>query len=166
MGLVASKQGRPLVPRWPSCLFVLLLLHATPSWSQVEVVVEGRFGSAPGEFGLASDGNAVYDLFPQSIAVDIHGDLVVADERNSRIQVFDPAGTLASVVVPVDLAQLPAFTGSWPASWGLLTNELLVSKTGDVLSVYRYSGELESRLANVPGFLHVSGDGLSLSLAS
>jgi len=63
-----------------------------------QVIVEGRWGPGPDEFGMALfEGNPV---FPNSLVVDGRGDIFVLDAFNNRIQQFDRKGKyLASIPI-------------------------------------------------------------------
>jgi hypothetical protein len=55
-----------------------------------KVIIEGKWGRGPGEFGRQSDVN--YDFKPESLAVDSKGNIYILDFVNNRIQKFDSSG--------------------------------------------------------------------------
>lgn len=63
-----------------------------------KVIIEGKWGSGPGEFGLINQGpigvgEKVYK--PSSLAVDSKGNIYILDTANNRVQKFDSAGKYA-----------------------------------------------------------------------
>ncbi len=55
-----------------------------------KVIIEGKWGTGPGEFGRQSDVD--YDLKPESLAVDSKGNIYVLDFVNNRIQKYSNEG--------------------------------------------------------------------------
>jgi len=55
-----------------------------------KVIIEGKWGTGPGEFGRQSDFD--YDLKPTSLAVDSKGNIYILDFVNNRIQKYSAAG--------------------------------------------------------------------------
>lgn len=61
-----------------------------------KVIIESKWGTAPGEFGKYYDPNAVESLriaeAPESIAMNSKGEIYILDHLNNRIQKFDKEG--------------------------------------------------------------------------
>lgn len=55
-----------------------------------KVIIEGKWGTGPGEFGRQSDVD--YDFKPESLAVDSKGNIYILDFVNNRIQKFSSEG--------------------------------------------------------------------------
>ena len=55
-----------------------------------KVIIEGKWGTGPGEFGRQSDFD--YDLKPTSLAVDSKGNIYILDFVNNRIQKYSSDG--------------------------------------------------------------------------
>jgi len=58
--------------------------------SMPKVIVEGKWGTGPGEFGRGEWGEHFYE--PRSMVVDSEGNIYVLDTVNNRIQKFDNKG--------------------------------------------------------------------------
>jgi hypothetical protein len=63
-------------------------------------VLEDKWGTEPGEFGIIIEGEEKPDMpfGPTHFAVDSSGKIYVADKYNSRVQVFDGEGKLIQIV--------------------------------------------------------------------
>ena len=143
------------------CLVSLTLLHsvatgvgqAAPVRSVVgpdigptpidgDVLVEGRWGAAPGEFGTTDDSSR-----PGPMDFAIHGDaLYVLDPVNARVQIFDFDGSL-SAVIPIttrtaDFMCVDA-DGSVAVLDAFVKRELRVfAATGELLTTAQLPGAL------------------------
>jgi len=109
-------------------VFIAALLMAAGSWAQQagtqavngdnvpieeyvpKVIIEGKWGTGPGEFGVAwtyaSDtdspmspsGSKSMPIYPSSLAVDGKGNIYVLDAINNRIQKFDAEGKFLKAI--------------------------------------------------------------------
>lgn len=76
---------------------VFLLAHTTNLVAQddmsakTEIVIKGKYGSADGQFGLKTFEDKSW-AEPTAIAIDLKGNMYIADPLNNRIQKFDKAG--------------------------------------------------------------------------
>ncbi|HOX22448.1 MAG TPA: hypothetical protein PLL10_03210 [Elusimicrobiales bacterium] len=63
-----------------------------------KVLIAGKWGTGPGEFGLGDVGN---EIFPEEIVSDDTGNIYVLDRWNNRVQKFDANGGF-SAQYPLD----------------------------------------------------------------
>ena len=99
-------------------LYVISLLSVSSlslaGWSGPKEVVTGTWGRGPGQF-YYHHGEST-DSFPDYFGVDKHGIIVIPDETNKRITIYNANGTVKKVLSkPVDLPDLDS-SGSWPPS--------------------------------------------------
>src|ERR1700694_2558125 len=70
-------------------------IFVSDAYTNARIVKLDKFGKFIKAWGLKGAGQGQFDM-PNSIAVDSHGDVYVADLGNKRIQVFDNDGNFKS----------------------------------------------------------------------
>jgi len=87
----------------------MLALPVQAKWSTTEEAVTGKWGFAAGEFGYVS--GEPKDGFPEEFFIGSNGAILVSDQMNKRIQVYQN-GTI-SMVQPKKL-QISWVPDVWP----------------------------------------------------
>jgi len=114
-----------------NCLTFLLAMMLQPNslyanWTGPAGKVVGEWGSSPGQFYY--EAGETVDDYPREFGVDKDGFIVIADESNKRIQIFNPDGTLKKIITP--LSQLPVSDAllGWPSRLKVATdgNSILI----------------------------------------
>jgi hypothetical protein len=95
-----------------------------------KVIIEGKWGTGPGEFGVAwtyagdtdspmsPSGSKSMPIYPSSLAVDGKGDIYVLDVINNRVQKFDAEGKFIKAI------DVEAYSGEEQPIWyGKVTTE-------------------------------------------
>jgi hypothetical protein len=98
-----SKGGRKVKLRLFFIIIIFLVVcikNSFAGWINSATVVEGRWGSEPGQFGYSSADIAEFDSFPKEFCMDASGNVVIEDNINKRIQIFTSLGLLKKVVTP------------------------------------------------------------------
>ncbi|GEM_PF-3422882 len=104
-----------------------------------KVIIEGKWGTGPGEFGLISDPmQAEYfgvSQEPNSLVVNSKGEIFVLDHVNNRIQKFTPKGEFLKALAIPGCAD---------------------EKGGSVVEIERYSSGVSFNLETQPVFIGIN----------
>ncbi len=105
-------------------IIISLLLASIPSlsfggWSGPQEVITGTWGSGAGQFDF--DAGDTTDFFPKEFGVDKDGHVVIPDEGNKRIVIYNSNGTIKNTLYkPSSLPDLDNSAG-WPSGFILYT---------------------------------------------
>lgn len=137
-------------------IFILLLLlfalHRTgyAAWTGPVEVLSGSWGSNPGQFGINYDDTA--DTFPKTICISSSGNIVIADENNSRVQTFKPDGTSIAAFGPQNIPDSEGWRLGWPLRLGCLSSSIY-TEFDKYTQIYSFSGSLMKSWDNLQGGL-------------
>ena len=99
--------------------FVLALLSypllSFADWKGPINVIVGTWGTAAGQFYFEAQDTA--DLFPKEFAVDKDGNIIIRDEGNFRILIYNREGQLKKVIKKPN--ELPALDAEYYWPWGI-----------------------------------------------
>ena len=119
-------------------IFSLLTGSAYANWVGPKQVLSGNWGKTVGDFGLVK-ANPV-DGFPEDFLVTSGGDIIIADQMNKRIEVFQNGEI--SVIVPKDL-KISWVPETWPSAKSITYFENYVYDTSyEPVQAYNYNGSL------------------------
>lgn len=132
----------------PLCLFLLSFQYPV-SAAEFDTLIVLSEGDAPGQVGVSRGALRVYDVLP-SFQVDAQGNVVIGDDVNNRLSIFNPDGSFRG--------QITGFAPNYSANdFLLLAGEEIVTRlirTGyDTLSVFDYQGTEKASLNVPPGEL-------------
>jgi hypothetical protein len=101
-------------------IFILLLPAVTlAGWQRAKVVVTGTWGNSPGQFDIFHGESG--DFFPNIFFVDKFGNIIIPDDGNHRINIYNKYGRLNKMLTKP--AELPAEDDTvWPHK-GILSYE-------------------------------------------
>lgn len=96
-------------------------------WTGPQQILSGSWGSDAGQFYYAF--GDMFDEFPKTFAIDNNGLIVIGDEGNSRITIFNTTGALEKTITkPPELPQEDGAYG-WPSDLRMYVggNSLVIS---------------------------------------
>ena len=137
----AVDSATPAIPKPPSPTTPTMAPIALPpaQHSDGEVVVHGRWGSAPGQFGRRRDPESSPEA-PMAVAAGARGELAIVDQINRRVQRWKDGKLRASVALGGDTAQDVAL-----APGG---RTVVLDRLGDKnVQLYDASGKLANELS-------------------
>jgi hypothetical protein len=113
---------------------------AYAKWNASGEILSGSWGDGIGEFGFIHADPV--DGLPEEFLVDIDGNIIISDQMNKRIQVFQNG--LISVVYPLDL-KISWEPDVWPSekSVAIYAGHIFETEYNPV-QIYNYKGELVS----------------------
>jgi len=123
-------------------MLALVLITSTSyaKWDSSKQVFSGKWGKNIGEFGFVSANPR--DGFPEDILVDANGAIIISDQINKRIQIFQNGSV--SVVVPKNLP-ITWVPDLWPSEKSIATYSSKIFETSfDPVQVYNFQGDLLS----------------------
>ena len=132
---------------------LIIVIMATPifaSWTGPQEVLSGTWGNGQAQFYFESGDTE--DIFPRQLSVDKNGNVIIADEGNARIVIYDLSGKLIKILQKP--AQLPAADNlfGWPSG-------LSVYSGGNSLTVTcQYQQDQEGAQPSKECFLDYDGN--------
>lgn len=145
-------------------VLIILTVPAYAKWDEPKQVLSGKFGKAIGEFGFVSADP--FDGFPKEFLVDSNGVIIISDQMNKRVQIFQ--NEFVSLIVPKNL-QISWEPDIWPSEKSIATHASHVYETSyDPVQVYSFQGDLlltfsvgnnHFRSQDSQGNLYFAGDG-------
>lgn len=113
-------------------------------WNIPTEIVSMTWGQGVGQVGIKKEDT--FSRFPQQLLVTSDGVILVADELNNRVLVFNSDGTFRKTISPVGL---PKDIDEWPLSWAILANARFLAKWGDIYQIYDINGNLTNQFSGV-----------------
>lgn len=114
--------------RWFTLAIILLLTlshNLSAEWLGPQTILEVPIGKEVGSIGVSYEDS--FDVIPNQFVIDDNYNLIIGDEVNQRIQVFDSDGKLLSTFkTPPALGQVIY----WPPNLLLLKNNLVIAAKG------------------------------------
>jgi len=147
--LTGRKTEMILLRRSVMMVLVMLVLPSfcLAGWVGPKEVVKGKWGNKPGEFGRESVD--LWETFPTNYCLTSSGNIIIADELNARIEVFNNDGTLHSVFGPKMISS-DDWKSQWPLTMGCFSNSIYTG-FGRYRQVYNLEGGLIYNWVNIFG---------------
>ncbi len=121
------------------------------SWTGPVELLSGTWGSNPGQFGIKYGDTG--DSFPNAICIS-SGNIVIADENNSRVQTFKPEGSRIAAFGPQNIPESEGWKLGWPLRLGCLSNSVY-TEFDKYTQIYSMTGSLIKSWDNLQGGLSV-----------
>ena len=93
-------------------IITIIPVGAFAAWTGPQDVLSGTWGSGIGQFYLFQ-GESV-DFLPKIISVDKNGIIVIPDEGNKRITIYNPDGTIRNTLFKPSALPTIDNSGNWP----------------------------------------------------
>jgi hypothetical protein len=109
--------------------FSTTLTPVLATWVGPQIIVEGGWGVLESQFGYYEE--YINDRLPRNIIVGKDDVIVVADEVNRRVKVYDSKGSILKIITPKIENQ-----DGWPSEYIALANNFFVTDLGGYYEVY------------------------------
>lgn len=124
-------------------------VSAHAAWQGPVTILEGRWGSATGEFGFRSGDTA--DEFPGMIAVTPSGKILIGDSFNIRIQIFNSDGSFNGTITPKGFPLTYRSATYWPLSLFVCGDQSIYTERNEYIQIYDFTGTLAKNLTDLDG---------------